>query len=56
MIIFELILTNFEASIIFRGNLASRENQIGSSLNLTTKSKINEVKLFQILDSHCWIA
>ena len=51
IIIFEKVLINFEVSVIFRGSWGSSENWVKLK-SLTTKSKFNQVKLVQILDTH----
>ena len=47
-IIFQLLLISFEANIIFWGIWGSSGNQLKPS-----NSKFNQVKLAQILDTHC---
>jgi hypothetical protein len=49
MLVFELLLTIFEANFIFRGSWGSIENW----LKPKTIRKFNQVKLVQINVTHC---
>ena len=51
LIIFKSLLTTFEESIIFWGSWGSSNSWLES--NQTTMTKLNQVKLVQIYNTHC---
>jgi len=52
MIIFESILTTFEASVVFWGSWGSR-GKLAQVYNQITITNFNQVKLFLITDTNC---